>query len=447
MSGSIDFITRYGSDEMRAIFSKENWLKLMLKVEVALAKALWSVGLISEEAYLSIKRGAKEVSLQRVKEIEKQIMHETMAVVMALAEKSGNGGKYVHLGATSNDILDTVMALQILSASKLMEGKMIRLLELFCNIAENEKDTICLGRTHGRAAVPMVFGFKFAVYASEIARNLDRLRAAVKRAAVGKICGAVGTMAELGEIGFKIQKIVMESLGIPESDINTQVVPRDRIAEFLLVLALISSSLEKIANEIRNLQRSEIEEVFEPFGRKQIGSSTMPHKRNPIMSERICGLARVLRGITVGSLENIVLEHERDLTNSSFERVIIPQACLLVDEQLSTAIKIFSNLEIRRDRMKKNLLKAGLKIMSENIMIKAVLRGADRQRSLNELREISLKAKNDDEFLDLVLKNDYIRGFLSEEEIRKALDYNEYTKTAKIYIEKIVNKIRREYLS
>jgi len=416
---------RYGSAEMREVFKKERWLGLMLDVEVELVRALAELGYVPTPAVEEVSAAAERVSLDRVGEIEAETKHETMAVVSALAEQSGDASGYVHLGATSNDILDTVTAMQLSQAHDIMDSKLRRLLRVLCDLARGESKTLCLGRTHGKAAIPMVFGFKFAVYASQIGRCIDRLGRARQTACVGKMSGAIGTMAEFGSDGLELQRRVMTRLDLGESDISTQVVPRDRLAEFLLAVCLSSSMLETIASEVRNLQRSEIDEVAEPFTSKQVGSTAMPHKRNPILSEKICGLARHLRGICVGALENVVLEHERDLTNSSFERVTLPEACLLFDEQLDSMLKVLSNLEVDRERMMRNLEEMGPVIMSENVLLKATLKGANRQETHRRLREAAMKhAAKDLSFADLLLRDEYIGKFLSKEELSQALEFN-----------------------
>ncbi|MFQ5951167.1 MAG: adenylosuccinate lyase [Candidatus Geothermarchaeales archaeon] len=409
---------RYGSVEMREIFERERWLRLMLDVEVELVRALAELGHVPTAAVEEVSAAAERVRLGRVGEIEDDTKRETMAVVLALAEQSGTAGGYVHLGVTSNDILDTVTAMQLSRACDIMDSKIRRLLRVLCDLARGESQTLCLGRTHGRAAIPMVFGFKFAVYASQIGR-------ARQTACVGKMSGAIGTMAEFGSDGPELQRRVMRRLKLRESDISTQVVPRDRLAEFLLAVCLGSSVLETIASEVRNLQRSGIDEVAEPFTSGQVGSTAMPHKRNPVLSEKICGLARYLRGISVGALENVVLEHERDLTNSSFERTALPEACLLFDEQLDSILKVLSNLEVNRERMMRNLEETGSVIMSENVLLKATLKGANRQEAHKRLRNAAMKhAAMNLPFADLLLKDEYIGKFLSEKELSQALKFD-----------------------
>ena len=438
------FEYRYGSNEVRAIFDRKNWLNLMLKVEGLLAWALAEVNLIPTEAGKTIRKVAEEgkLTISDIEARERVVRHETMAVVLALAEKCGEYGKYVHYGVTSNDILDTVLAVQIKEAGQILKRKLSVLIRKLCELALEHKETVCLGRTHGRAALPITFGFKLAVFASELARGYERLARALEDAARGKIAGAVGTMAELGEKGWKVRDLVMKELGIEACEIATQIVPRDSLANLLVTMALISSTLDKLANEVRNLQRSEIGEVEEPFVAGQIGSSTMPQKRNPVMSEKVCGLARLARGLAVGALENVVLEHERDLTNSSFERIAVPEMFLILDEQLDTCIEIFGGLKVNADRMRENVLRFAEEIMTERVMLEVVKRGGDRNRCLVELRNCVLEATGRGKRLtDVIAENEYIAKYVTREELRKLMNPFTYLGTATRQVEEVVKNI------
>jgi len=438
---------RYGSYEMRKIFNRENWLQKMLEVEAALAKAHAEVGNIPKEAaeYISKMATIKHVKLERVNEIEKEIKHETMAVVKALTEVCGPYGKYIHLGATSSDILDTVMALQLKEAINIIENDLIEIAHLLIDLAEKNKETICVGRTHGQHAVPYILGHKFAIWANEIKLHIERLRQCKERVCVGKMSGAVGTQAGFGPNALKIQELTMKHLDIKPAEISSQIVPRDRLAEFVCLLALISSSLDKFGREIRNLQRTEIQELEEPFREEvQVGSSTMPQKRNPINSEKICGLAKILRSLAIAALENVVIEHERDLTNSSCERAMIPEACILLDEQLKTMKKILKGLKIYPENMEKNLnLTRGL-IMSEAIMLALVKKGLGRQEAHEIVRRCAMEAyKRKVSFLEILKSDKIIRSYLTEEEILEALTPSNYIGTAKIQIENIVKVVKK----
>ncbi len=421
---------RYGSPEMRKIFEIENRYRLMLQVEAALAKAEAEVGLIPPEAAEAIDRTVREgkVSLERIVELERQVRHETMAVVLALSEAVGPLGEYVHFGVTSNDILDTVMALQIKQAVKILRRKLAQLLIEVVRRGRETINLVALGRTHGVAALPIPFGFKFAVWSSILLTDLERLDSAADRAARGKISGAVGTMAGLGGKGRIIQERVMSMLGLKAAEISTQVVPRDSLAELVVTLALISSTLELAANEVRNLQRTEIGEVEEPFDvSRQVGSSTMPHKRNPILSEKVCGLARVMRGIAVAVLENIVLEHERDLTNSSVERIIIPEAFLLLDEQIDIMIRVVSGLKIHPEAMRANLERLRGLIMAERVMLELAARGMGRQRAHELIRQIAQRCISEGlDFAKALMDSPEVRSLLSPEEIERLLNPETY---------------------
>ena len=309
---------RYGTAEMKYVWSQENRLSKILQTEAALARAEADMGIIPAEAAEIISESISSVKSDRVNEIEAEIHHDMMAVVVAISEKCrGDAGKWVHFGATSNDILDTATALQIKDAIEIFEDKLKILLRVLVNQAEAHKHTVCCGRTHGQIGVPTTYGLRFAIWASEISRHLDRLYQLTPRATVGQMTGAVGTQAAFGKSGILIQKLTMQCLGIGAVDVSNQIIQRDRHAEFVMWMANAVTTLDKIGIEIRTLQRSEIAELEESFGKKQVGSSTMPHKRNPIKSEQICGLARIVRAMVEPELLNNTLWDERDLTNSS----------------------------------------------------------------------------------------------------------------------------------
>jgi adenylosuccinate lyase len=421
---------RYGSHEMRRIFERETWLEYMLMVEAALADAHAAVGNIPKEAAEAIrsKASTKYVKLERVNELEAITRHEVVAVVKALAEAVGDPyGGYVHLGATSNDITDTVLALQIREALKVVERDLAKLAKLTAEMSLRYKDTICLGRTHGVAAIPITFGFKLAVWASELKRHIERLNGLRDRVCVGKLTGAVGTMAGFGDKAFEIQDYAMKILGLKPAEITTQIIPRDSLAELILTLSLISSTLDKMANEIRNLHRTEIREAEEAFEEAtQIGSSTMPHKRNPIGSEKVCGLAKILRGFAISSLENVVQEHERDLTNSSCERVMIPEVFLLLDEQLKTMYQVLLNLKVYPENMMKNIEATMGLIFSEAVMIALVRKGYDRQKAHELLRVSCLEAMRRGVHLKEILKNTEVSRYLSDEELDELFEPDNY---------------------
>ena len=437
---------RYGTPEMVRIFEEENRLRKMLLVEAALAKAHAEVGNIPAEDAERIWQVATSgaVKLERVKEIEAEIRHETMAVVRALAEACGPSGRYVHLGATSSDILDTALALQLKEALDVLEDRLARLLAVLAELAEEHEETVMVGRTHGQHALPITLGFKFAVWAAEVMRHLERLAQCRERVLVGKMSGAVGTMAGFGPRALEIQKRVMSILGLKPAEISTQIVQRDRLAELICLLAMMASTLDKMATEVRELQRTEIGELAEPFNeRAQVGSSTMPHKRNPITCERICGLAKVVRGLVIPALENIPTWHERDLTQSSAERFIVPEALILVDYMVHLMIRVLSGLEVRPDRMAENLaLTKGL-IMSEALMLELTRRGMARDDAYRLVRSLCLKAiKENRPFKEVAMESEAVKALMEPEELEAILRPECYLGTAIQQVEKIVEMAR-----
>ncbi len=439
---------RYGTPEMLKIFQEENWIQRMLDVEAALAWAHSQVGEVPKEDAEKIMQMAstKYVKISRIKEIEKEIKHDIMALVRALSEVCRPSGAYVHLGVTSYDIVDTARALQLRDAINLILQKLDELEITLLKAAEKYKKTIMIGRTHGQHALPITFGLKLAVWMREISRHIERLQECKKRIVVGKISGAVGTQAGLGPHALKIQDLVMKRLGLKSAEVTTQIIQRDRHAELICIIAMIGSTLDKMATEIRELQRTEIGEVYEPFRReKQVGSSTMPHKRNPELCERICGLAKVLRSLVIPALENIPTWHERDLTQSSSERFIIPEACILVDYILQLMIHIISGMEVDEERMLKNMeLTKGL-TMSESVMLALVKKGMGRQDAHEIVRKIAIKSRSEKiPFRDLLLKDEIVKKYLTEDEIMDALNPKKYLGTAIEQVERVIQKTLEE---
>lgn len=437
--------SRYGRDEIRRIFDEESKLQFMLDVEAALAKAHSAVGTIPKKDadIISKKANLDYVSVKRVKEIESEINHDVMAIVKALSEQCGDSGKYIHLGATSADITDTALALQFREFIKFLLDDLKRLKRILLNLAEKHRNTICIGRTHGQHSIPTTYGLKFAIWVAEIQRHIDRINECKPRILVGQMTGAVGTQAGFGKKGIKIQKIVMKELGIKPVLVSNQVIQRDRHAEFLLNLALISETLNKIGTEIRNLQRTEISEVSEKFLEKQVGSSTMPHKRNPIYAERICGLSRVIKADAMASLENIPLWHERDLTNSSCERIIIPESCILTDYILNLSIDLLKNLVFNYEKIKKNLEMSQGTVMAEAVMIKLAEKGMGRQEAHELLRRCAMESyEKKTPFKNILLKNPEILKYMNEREIVSALSPENYIGTAVEQVDMVLRELR-----
>lgn len=430
---------RYAT-EMNAIFEEDAKLRYWLRVEAALARAHAQAGNIPAEAAERIAEAAKKVRLDRVKQIERETHHDLMAMVRALTEQSGSAGRYVHLGATSYDIEDTATALMLRDAVAIIEKNAEAVKKVLLELAQKHKRTVCVGRTHGQHAVPTTYGMKFALYASEMQRNAERLREARKRLFVGKMSGAVGTSATLGDGAFEIQRSVMQELNLEHALVANQVVQRDRHAEALFVLALYAATLEKIAKEIRNLQRTEIAELAEPFASAQVGSSTMPQKRNPHRSERVCSIARVVRANVQTGLENVALEHERDLTNSASERIILPESFILTDYMLKEMRFILSGLEFFPENIKRNLELTQGAILAERVMMALAERGMGRQQAHELLRKASIEAAKKGKGLKAVLEgNANVEKLLSRKELNALFDYSTYIGKA---VEIVDNAVR-----
>lgn len=425
---------RYGTAEMLEVFQEECRVQRMLDVEAALAWAHCEVGNIPKKDAEKIARMAtlRYVKLAKVKAVENEIKHDVAALVRVLSEACGSNGAYVHLGATSYDIVDTANALQLKEAVEIIEKRLACLRRVLQEKTGKYKETVMIGRTHGQHALPITLGFKFAVWTCEVSRHIQRLRECRDRVLVGKMSGAVGTQAGLGEHAPQIQELVMKRLGINAAEISTQIVQRDRYAELICLLALIAASLENFATEIRELQRPEIGEVFEAFEvEKQVGSSTMPHKQNPETCERVCGLARIVRSLVAPSLENIVTWHERDLTQSSAERFIFPEACILTDYLVELMVRIVSNLRVDEKQMLKNINLTQGRAMSEAVMMALTKKGVNRQEAHELLRKLTIKSENEKKpFRQVLLEDKFVCGKLTEKEIDDALNPKNYLGTA-----------------
>lgn len=441
LSCPLDF--RYGRPQMKAIFSEEGKLQRLLAVEASLARAHAYVGNIPAEAAHEISKKAASgvVKPERVHEIEAEIRHDLMAVVKALTEVcDGEAGNFVHLGATSYDIIDSANALMFRDGLNLMEQSLVELEDALARLAETHRATVMMGRTHGQAAVPMTFGLKMAVFLLETHRHLERLEEMRPRVVVGKMAGAVGSSAGLGPHAFDIASFVARDLGIGMEDGPTQIVQRDRYNELFAWMANVATSLEKFATEIRNLQRSEIAEVAEGFDRKkQVGSSTMAQKRNPVRSEKISGLARVVRSNLTPAYENAIQWHERDLANSSAERFLIPHAFVLLDEILRDAVDVFAKLEVYPERMRENL-KHNPQVMAESVMLKLVEKGVGRQDAHEWVRRASMTGKG---FEESLLADAEIKTKLKPDEIRAACDPANYTGMSVATVDRALKTVAR----
>jgi len=433
---------------MKAIWEEDFRLRCLFRVEAALSQAEEDLGMIPKGAAAEIAAAAESTRPDRAKAIEDEIGHDMMATVLAMAEEAPKYGEWIHLGATSNDILDTATGLQIKASLDLLEPRLKKLLSLLLDRAMQNKNLVCAGRTHGQIAVPTTYGLRFAIWASEVARHIERLQQLRPRAAVGKMSGAVGTQAAYGKNGMEIQRRVMQHLGLFEVDVSNQVVQRDRHAEMVCWMALVASTLDKIFVEMRSLQRTEIAEVEEGFGKKQVGSSTMPHKRNPIKSEQICGLARVVRAQLIPAFENIPLWDERDLTNSSCERVVFPEAFIFTDHLITLATRTLDRLNLRPENIERNLtLLHGLN-MAENVMVELAKKGVGRQQAHEIMRQSSMTAfEQKRELADVLLENEIVMSRLNAQEIAALLDPHQYIGTAVAQVERLCEKLQKAYLA
>lgn len=422
---------RYGRDDMKALWTERARLKYLMQVEAALAWAHAETGTIPKDAAVAIQAVADstEVTPERVKEIEAEIKHDLMAVVKAMAEKAGDAGKHVHLGATSYDTIDTANALQFRDSVQLLQEGLRRLLKALLKLADEHRHTTMLGRTHGQSAVPITFGLKMAVFASEVGRHMERLGEARKRFEVGMMSGATGSMAAFRGKGQEVQAKVCERLQLRPATASTQIVQRDRYIELFSHLCNIATSLEKFSTEVRTLQRTEIGEVAEGFDvKKQVGSSTMPHKQNPITSEQVSGLARYVRSHLIPIWENAVQWNERDLANSAPERFIHPTMFIVLDHILHKMAGVFEHLAVNTDRMQENMERAQGLMMAEAVMIALTEQGMGRQEAHEVARQAAMKAIADGtHYRDALAATPEVVEALGEDGIAAAVDPANYT--------------------
>jgi len=439
---------RYGTPEIRRVFEEDARFQKMLDVEAALSWARAQVGDIPREAAEEIGRNAttKTVTVQRIHEIEKTTEHEIMALVDALAEASGKSGAYVHLGATSADILDTGLALQMKEGIDVISGKLDKLERVLIDLTARHRETLMIGRTHAQHALPMTLGLKLAVWLREISRHIERLHQCQPRVLVGKMSGAIGTMAGFGKNAIEIQKLTMKRLNLQAPEVTSQIVQRDRYAELVSLFAMIGSSLDKFATEIRNLQRPEIDELAEPFAAgKQIGSSAMPQKKNPWKSENISSLAKIMRSLVPAALESIVTWHERDLSQSASERFIIPEAFILLDHMLDSMTRILSGLRVNEQRIRENLAKYKDPMMSESVMIALVGKGLPRQEAHRLLQQLVFESQEKGRsFIEVLEQNPTVSKHLAKNEIEAALDPHSYIGASLELVDGAVSKSRSE---
>ena len=427
-------IERYTLKRMADVWSDENRFRKWLEIEVLICEAYGSLSEIPPEDLKSIKERAN-FNIDRINEIEKRTKHDVVAFIESVAEFVGPSSKYIHMGATSSDILDTSFACLLKEASEILIADIENFMTVLREKAFEHKLTPMIGRTHGIHAEPITFGLKMAHFYDEMRRNLERMKAAKERVSHGKISGAVGTFAHLQP---SVEEYVCKNLGLKPAPISTQIVPRDYHAEFFTTLAIVASSVEKMSLEVRNLQRTEVGEVEEFFAKGQTGSSAMPHKRNPVASENLCGLARLLRGYALSALENIPLWHERDISHSSVERVIAPDATILLDYMLERVKNMYKNLMVYPDRMEKNLSMSQGLHHSESILLSLIKKGLTRQEAYKLTQSVAMKCYDHGLDFRTELKRDQsIAQFLQESEIDDITTNEHYFK----YVDSIFARV------
>jgi len=427
-------IERYSLKPMQDIWQEGYKFKKMLEIELLVCEALAEKKKIPFEAFRRIKKNIK-FDLERIKKIEAKTQHDVVAFVQNLAENLGKDAQYLHLGLTSSDLLDTALGLQLKDASNILLEDLQNLKKILAQKAKRYKDMVCIGRTHGVHAEPITFGLKLALWYDEINRNIQRFIFTRDQVIVGKISGAVGTYAHIEP---EIEIYVCKKLGLKPATTSSQIISRDIYANYLNTLAIIGSSLEKFAQEIRHLQRTEVREVEEPFLEGQKGSSAMPHKRNPVICERICGLARLLRSYALAGMENIPLWHERDISHSSVERIILPDACILLDYLLNKFIEVMKGLIIYPDNMLENLVKTRGLIFSQKVLLALMQKGLDRKTAYDLVQRCAMKSWQENlDFQETLLKDKEVRKYLNTKELEKIFDLDYYLRNIDVVFRRL----------
>jgi len=420
-------IKRYTLDRMGNIWSEKNKFQKWLDVEIAVCKAWNKLGKIPDYALKEIieKTHIDDKTVERIHELDKIYNHDVLAFVTAVAEQVGENGRYIHLGLTSSDVIDTALALIMRESLDILIKDIDELLEILKENAFKYKDTVMMGRTHGVHAEPMVFGLKFALWYEEMKRNKKRLENAKEVVSVGAISGAVGTYSNIPP---ELEELTLQELGLKPEPVSNQVIQRDRHAEFMTAMAITASSLEKIAVEIRHLQRTEVLEAQEPFKKGQRGSSAMPHKKNPITCERITGLARVIRANAIPAMEDIALWHERDISHSSVERVIMPDSAIALDYILELTKKVLKDLVVYPENMRKNIDKSKGLFFSSKLLVALVEKGLSRDEAYDIVQRNAMKAWDTEGlmFKDAILQDPEVTSRLSKEEIDQIFDINKF---------------------
>ena len=424
-------IERYSLPKMSSIWQEEFKFKTMLDIEILALEALAKQKKVPLQAVKRIRRKAR-FNLKQIKKIEEKTQHDVVAFVNNVSQYIGPDAKYFHMGLTSSDVLDTTLGVQLKAASEILIDDLKILLQVLAKKARQYKDTACIGRTHGVHAEPTTFGLKLALWYDETKRNLVRLQLAQEEISVGKISGAVGTYSNIDPA---VEAYICKKLGLKPAKISTQVIQRDIYAVFMARAAIVGASLEKFATEIRHLQRTEVLEAEEPFGKGQKGSSAMPHKRNPVICERICGLARLLRGNALAAMENVALWHERDISHSSVERIIIPDSAICLDYMLNKFIEVLSGLNVYPENMMANLVKTHGLIFSQRVLIALMNKGISRPRAYDLVQRCAMKTwKQGSGFKENLLADSEVPKYLSKKDLDGIFDLNYYLRNVnKIY--------------
>ncbi|MGQ9511950.1 adenylosuccinate lyase [Thermodesulfitimonas sp.] len=414
-------IPRYTLPEMGRIWSEENRFQKWLEVEIAACEAWAELGVIPAAALAEIKARAA-FDVKRIKEIEKVTRHDVIAFLTSVQEHVGEAARYIHLGMTSSDVVDTALSLLMREAGERLVGRLERLREVLRGLAAKHRRTLMIGRTHGIHAEPITFGLKLLLWMAETERHIERLKRAIERVSVGKISGAVGTYANLDP---RVEEIACRRLGLRPARISTQILQRDRHAEYMSILAIIGCSVEKFAVEIRGLQRTDIREVEEPFRPGQKGSSAMPHKRNPIIAERLSGLARILRGNALAAMENVALWHERDISHSSVERVIIPDSTILLDYMLFKLTELLEGLHVYPENMLRNLERTGGLVFSQRVLLALIEKGLSREEAYLLVQRNAMESWQGGRPLkELLTADPEVARWLSPAELDRLFDYD-----------------------
>jgi adenylosuccinate lyase len=436
---------RYGSPEIKLIFEERSRLRYQLDFEGAVAKAQAQINMIPAAVAMEIVKIVKsgKVTLERVRKLEANSDHDTAAVVEALSEKCSTKSKpWIHYGLTSNDIIDTTISMQMRDVFYIIEPKILNLALILANRSVEFRAQPAVGRTHGQHTSIISFGLKFAVWAAEMATHIERIEEGKKRFLLCKTLGVVGTGSLMGKRSLEVQKIVAKNLNLHSVDAATQVIPRERIAEIQFLFSLVGCTLDKIANEIRNLQRTELGEVAERFVKGQMGSSAVPVKRNPIKSEKVSSLARLLRCLVDVALDNIPLWHERDLSNSANERFTLPMAAILLDEMLNSSISSISNLKVNTQRLTSNLDMTNGQIYSEFVLDALVKKGIPRMIAYRDIQRVAFSLKSGQHFRDAIERDSRIARNLSSEELNYIFDPKNHLGASSQIINHVVNKVR-----